>query len=492
MITIFAETNQSDTIRSYILEEDRLEELIEIRALAEQHSGGSSLRIEQGAISMPLIWDHSMPPYLLPKDIPLSKEHLLGLIFHLLENDQKSWQYLNGTDLYQHISIQNKLKYGMLLDANLLTGSSYRALHNQAVMLHYGALEGRESLPSPIELYQKAVENATDDEHLAFSLRELATLYLDMGGLPEAEQAIMTAIEKALSEEAVHALNLVLIQMWMKQLVVPYDSDLMEQLKDKIWQSLNFFEKRENQAQVALLLMDATHIANISESYTEALGYVSRAIRIFDEEGFEELSGSAKLKKGTLLYTWAQQGNPQFYKAAVESYQQALYVFTKETHPSVFADIHHNLGVLYSEMPADNKKRGIWAGIASSSFHEALEFYTKETYPYEYGSICNNFGNALTKFPPATHSDNYQKALSYYADALTVRTASYPYERAITLLNYLEASWNAGNLPDVFNDTRYQDMLHKAEEVKSLIDDPEMLQQAEEHLTNLAKLKTIS
>ena len=195
------------------------------------------------------------------------------------------------------------------------------------------------------------------------------------------------------------------------------------------------------------------------------------------------------MRKGTLLYTWAQNGNPQFYKPAIEAYQEALKVFSQETAPDVFAEVQHNLGVLYSEMPADNKKRSIWAGVASSSFQEALKFYNKDEYPYEYGMICNNYGNALTKFPPAIHTDNYEKALFMYQEALNVRTRAYPHERAITLLNFLEASWHVGNEGDQFNEGRYRDMVDKAREVMDLVDQTEMTKEAQRHLDLLEKLK---
>ena len=241
--------------------------------------------------------------------------------------------------------------------------------------------------------------------------------------------------------------------------------------------------------ETGLLLLDAAHIANLSESFSESLGYASRAIKIFEAEELKELAGNAHYRKGTLLYTWAQKGNPQFFKPAIESYQEALKVFTKEVTPDVFADIHHNLGVLYTDMPSDHKKKSIWAGVAVASFDEALAFYTKNNYPYQYGMICNNYGNAFTKFPQAVLTDNHEKALFYYQEALDVRTAEYPYERAITLLNFLEASWDVGNDPDTFNEKRYEDMVAKAKEVKTLVEDAEMLSEADKHLNLLQELK---
>ena len=95
----------------------------------------------------------------------------------------------------------------------------------------------------------------------------------------------------------------------------------------------------------------------------------------------------------------------------------------------------------------------------------------------------------LLKFPQAVLSDNFEKSLFYYQEALDVRTTAYPYERVITLLNFLEASWNVGNDAEAFNEQRYLDMFAKAKEVKTLIDEPSMLEEADKHLGLLAQLK---
>jgi len=490
MLTIYAPTDQLDFVKQTLQREARLDELVSVQDIHQAHSTQSPyLTITPHGISVPLIWDHSLPPYLFPAHIEATSEHLLALVFHLLENDHKSWEYAKDSELYVHIENQNRLKYGLPYHQVITLAETHRELHNIAVIMHYGYVPADPHLPHPEQMYIEAFGKSEDGELAAFTLRELATFYLDHGQVDQAEAVLKEGIEKAISEEARQALNLVLVKVWMQQIVVPYDAEHIEKLKQKIWEAMNYYEGKNHKVQVGLLLMDATHIANISDSYSEALGYIKRAIGIFDGEDLAELAASAHLQKGTLLGTWAQNGNPQFYKPAIEAYQKSIYTFTKEQSPDVFAEVQHKLGVLYAEMPAENKKRGIWAGISSASFNSALEYYTKERFPYEYASICNNFANAFTKFPPGIRTDNHVKALHYYQEALEIRTRAYPYERAITLLNYLEASWNAGNDPSSFNTARYDDMIAKAEEVKRLVVDPDMLEEANRHLQNLQYLR---
>lgn len=503
MLSIFATTELLPQIETFIQAEDRLSELVEVHdsMKVKPVANANSLIIDSRGILQAIDWQNTRPPYLFPNPLPLEKPIFLGLIFDLLDNGEKAWFYLEDyPGLQFEIGISKRLQFGYQIEMEELNEivlpvnkpdsfEAFRGQHNAAIVRHYGFLKEALSFPEIGLFYERAMELAPNDEYLAYTAKHFATLLLDGGALEKALEILERSFEKDISEEAKYGLKVVMTNVWMKQLVVPYDEQLLEELKDTLWDVLQFFEQQERKAEAGLLLVDAAHIANISDSFSESLGYINKAIRIFEEEKLEELAGNAFIRKGTLLYTWAQKGNPQFYKPAIESYQQALKVFRQEVAPDVFADIHHNLAVLYSEMPTENKKRGILAGVASASFQEALNFYTKEKFPYEYGMITNNYGNALTKFPQAIHSDNYEKALYQYQEALDVRTPQYPYERAITLLNYLETSWNVSNHDDTFNERRFVDMMDKAREVKSLVKEPEMLAEAQKHLDLLNELK---
>lgn len=506
MLTIYASSGTHATVQEIIEREDRLDELVSVCLAPEREktTDGFRIRADEKGITEPVDWDNITPPYLLAQSIPLNSNTLLGIIFARLGNGEKAWSYLRAyPQLAFDLGVSSRLQHGIAIDLEEFAAmlpqidssnafEKYRILHNAAIVRHYGFIEEDLHINEVLSHYEQAIEQAPNDEFAAFTVRHFAGLLNDTEQAARAEAVIQEALNGTISEDARFGLQALLTNAWMKQLTVPYDPELLDKLKTTLWEVLQYNERKERQAEIAMLLVDAAHIANISESFSEALGYITRAIRIFEAEELEELAAQAHLRKGTLLYTWAQQGNPQFYKPAIESYQQALKVFRQEVTPDVFADIHHNLAVLYSEMPSDTKKKGIWAGIASASFQEALNHYSRENFPYEYGMICNNYGNALTRFPQAIHSDNFEKALFYYQEALEVRTADQPYERAITLLNYLEASWQVSNDEDAFNDDRYQDMLAKAQEVQSLVTEARMLEEAQKHLDLLDELKQVS
>ena len=500
MVSIFATTEFHDQIQAIIQQEDRLEELVSIIDILEQRPtpNAHSIILKNGELGFTLDWQNQQPPFLLPEEIILNAPNLLGIVFAKLGNYEKAHEYLQKTNagLFSELDFINRLQHGIPLKpeeliSNYAPYEDYRLMHNNAIVRHYASEPGHFDIEKTAYFYEEALKSAPTEEHRAFTARQYALLLIDLQHTTPAKEVLERVAQDQLSEEAKTELLHTLCQLQLQQLSVPYDQHLLESLKSNLWNVLQAYEAQGRLIEAGLLLLDATQIANIDQSFSEALGYVTRAIRIFEEEGLADLAGNAQLRKGTLLYTWAQHDNPQFFRPAVEAYQEALKIFTKEAAPNVFADIHHHLGVIYTDMPTESKKKSIWAGVANSSFLEALDYYTKSEFPYEYGMICNSYANAFTKFPQAVLTDNFEKALFYYQEALDVRTPAFPFERAITLLNYLEASWRVGNSEEEFNEVRYQDMLAKAQEVKTLVEQPEILQAADEHLQLLSELKAV-
>ena len=105
--------------------------------------------------------------------------------------------------------------------------------------------------------------------------------------------------------------------------------------------------------------------------------------------------------------------------------------------------------------------------------------------------IANNYGNALLKYPPARQGDNTEKAISFYLEALEIRSAAhYPHARAHTLLNYLEACWQVSNINTAMERVRQKDMRMRAQEVLQLSEDPGLQAGAKAHLDRLSLLAT--
>lgn len=499
-VYIFAITDLHDKIKSILSTEFRLEELVSINEPAAYDAARHSpaIHVEGDHMSIGMDWLNQNPPFLLSNDIPFTGENLLGLLFFFLNNGPKTSEYLqkNNAALYNDTQFVFGLKRGDQLDPSKMSThytpyEEYRLMHNHAILRHYAMTLSEEGMDQLFYYYNEALKAAPSEEFFAYTAKQGASLLIDMRQPNEALAMLEKVQLDNVSETAQIEIKYSQVQAWMHMLRMPYDAELVEKIKVVLWEVVQYYEKTDRSVDLALVLMEAAHVATISESYAESLGYLKRSIDIFETNELTEMRADAFYRKGTLLYTWAQKGNPQFYKPAIEAYQEALKIFTKEAAPDVFADIHHNLGVLYTDMPADEKKRSIWSGLAVASFEEALRFYTKENYPQAFGMICNNFANAFTKFPPAALTDNNEKALFYYQMALEVRTKNVPYARAVTLLNYLEASWDVGNDPEKFNQSRFDDMMQKANEITTLVEDEHLIAEANKHINLLNELQRV-
>ncbi|MEO1052618.1 MAG: hypothetical protein AAFX87_18440 [Bacteroidota bacterium] len=484
MLYLYIDDSASDT-HDIIKTVEGLEDHISILADDDAAKQVPYLRISDGMIYWPANWVNTEPPLLFPPT-PFNTQNLLAIILTKLGHYELALSYDFRNDLRWIVE-----SYGNLIEGSWITTSpeenTYYTLHNKAILRHYNGME--DNGLSLADMYKKALDMAPDADARAFTARQYATYLSDGQQVEQAEQLLRDSLEASITDQSRYAIQLDLAGLLTNQISIPYDMQMVEELKGIIRDTLQYYENIEDDINVAMLLVHASEVANVTGSYSEALGYINRAIEIYSTEEITEFLANAYLRKGMLLYTWAQDGNPQFYKTAVETYQEALKIFTKEEAPEIFAEIHHYLGVIYAEMPTDPEKKAIWSAVSASSFKESLAYFDREEYPYQHALILNNYANALMKYPESKHSDNYEKAISYLVEALEIRTPeAYPLERTHTLLNYLEACWRANNVNQNMERVRHKDMMKKAREIMSLTDDDEVISQAEGHISRLKAL----
>jgi tetratricopeptide (TPR) repeat protein len=502
MILIFVKTELLEEAKKTVFLETGLQELVKLSD-QPQDADKAVLVVDDQTIHLSIGWRQSIPPYLITDHLPYNQPNLLGLIFLQLGAYEKAAYYLQDyQQIMKDLMIAEQLQQGNTSSLqNQLTAERhklsdfdhYRRLHNQAVLLHYQGHQQELSLDFVIKTYGEALAAAPDDEYFAFTTRQLSDLYLDMGYLNEAEEVVRQAWQRKLSEQAHYALQSGLIQILLRKLQPPYPKIQLAEITVLLKESLTYYENSGQHLELGMLSMDAAWVAQLKDNFSEGLACINQAIRLFEQEEVPELQGDAWMRKGTLLYGWAQKGQP-FHQQAIDSYQKALKIFSREVAPYVYADIHHHLALIYSEMPAPKEKKAMLYAIASKSFQEALGYFTKEHFPYEYGCVCNNYGNALVKFPDSNFQNTTQKAVAYFEEALSVRHSKhYPYERATSLLNLLEAYWQ---LPldtqnREVNQRRWGTMKELAQEAKTLLagHDSVLREQAEQHLTELEKAR---
>nr|WP_287937507.1 hypothetical protein [Algoriphagus sp.] len=498
MIKVFCEKSFWDTIKDIVFFDFKIQEWVAFADIQTMKPSATAehLIIEKNLISFPVDWQNTMPPYLLPEKIVFKEDIFMALVMLRLGEVEKSLHLVRKEPaIKSEIEIVSNLILGEFLDPGMLSVETYqefddyRLMHNHAIIRHYGQV----SNPSQIEyFYKDAVMSAPSEEYAAFSALHYFNFLFDEGRFAEAEGQLRKIHIAEVSLEGKMKIQANLAHLHTQLLSPPYDEKRLQELKDKLWQCVTYYDIHGFRIEEAQCLLDAGFIASISESFAEALGYYTKATKIFGEEGMEEFRFQALLQKARLLTTWAQNANPQFYKPAMDAYQQASRFFTREYFPMAYAEIQENLGIIYSEIPDEAKKKSVWAAVSASSFLEALSIYTKEEFPHDYARVCTHYGNALMKYPQAVRSDNFVKALSYFQEALSVRDAhNYPVERSITLINYLEACWNADNSQDENNPGRLFEMQQRIDELMEMNAGDVFIQEARVHQEKLNQLRAI-
>ncbi|QLG44055.1 hypothetical protein [Costertonia aggregata] len=492
MLTILTSTSAHKKVQEAIASVDRLDELVSITEDSEAINDLKTLVVDADEISIPLDWYDMEPPYAFPTT-PFNKENLLALVFYKLGNQQKSFEFVSEEyPIYHHLLIATHLQFGYEISPGMVDFCYNTLPHNHAILNYYGVVENPLNHKELKSLFSHAIEKAENDEIKVFSAKHYLNLLLDAGELDTAKALAEEQAAIAISEDAKNALNTHLAGILMAQLQVPYSTEKLDEVLDLQLQSIAHFEAKNQKIQAGMVLVDAAEVANFKEDFITSKELINRAIQYFKQEDIPEFLGEAGFKKAILLYTWSKNGSPQYYKAAINAFQDVLKVFKRDTHPQKFADVHHNLALIYSEIPVGAEEKPMWTAFCASSFKEVLSFYTKEEYPYENAMASHNYATALMHFPPAKIHDNLEKASGLFEEALEIRTASaYPFERALTLMNQLELGWLTHNETSEEELKKYEEMKAKAEEIKTLVTDASLIEQADKHLQELEKVKSL-
>ncbi|KAB8152629.1 hypothetical protein EZY14_012455 [Kordia sp. TARA_039_SRF] len=492
MLTILTTTNHQHKLESIIQSIHRLDELVQVVTDAKKVQATSkAIVVENNSIVKPLDWYDSEPPYIIPSQ-EFTTNNVLALVFYSLGNHQKAFEYLTEKDaLYHDLLIATYIQIGYEITEELQAAAKL-SKHNTCILHHYGNYANRLSLEALKVSYEEAIEAAEHDELKIFTAKHYVNLLMDVHEFGKAVTLIRSLSPHAISEEAKNAMHVQLATALMQQLQMPFNTDDLKEIQELFQKGIDFYTKKRLFVNAGLLLIDASEIANYQQDYITSKNYINQAIQYFKQEDVPEFLGEAGLRKATLLYTWSKNGQPQYYKPAINAFQDTLKVFKRDTHPQKFADIHHNMALIYSEIPVSPEEKPMWTAFCASSFKEALAFYTKDKYPYEYAMVSHNYATALINFPEAKLHNNFDKAHGLFEEALQIRTAeTYPFERASTLLNQLELYWLLHNETDTDAQKRFEEMERKINEIKTLINDSKMLEKAAFHETKLQSLKTV-
>jgi tetratricopeptide (TPR) repeat protein len=130
---------------------------------------------------------------------------------------------------------------------------------------------------------------------------------------------------------------------------------------------------------------------------------------------------------------------PAKWEKAIEHYEQALAIRTRQKNPLRHAATLENLGTAYRELKSGNRIPNICKAIRC--FHQAMRAVPAAAGAKKRADLRNNLGNAYASLAAEDHERvrNATRALRHFGRALAVRTKNeWPYDYAVT-------QFNAGN-----------------------------------------------
>ena len=492
MILISTTTEQKKNVLDCINSIDRLSELVEVSSDINTKTGNQCIVIEGTRIFAKLDWHDNRIPFILP-EVDFSSNHLLAFVFYLLGNNQRAFEYLTDEDeLHKHFLIATQIQFGYVTDIKDIEVVERKSLHNAAIAYNFGKFEVAIGKKKIQDSYENAIREAKNDEFSCYTIKHYVNFLLDMGLAVDAEKLIRPTLLLKSSDAAKNALQVTLSRTMIAQVRMPYKKEALTEILGLLLGTIHFYEANNLIVNAGLQLISASEIASYQNNMTFSKELIEKAIVYFREANVPEFLGEAVLQKAILLYTWSKNGTPGFYKPSINAFQDCLKVFKRDTHPQKFAEIQHNLGLLYSEVPVSSEEKAIWTAFCASAFKEALNYYTKEEHPYEFAMVSHNYASAMMNFPDAKLHNNITKAIGMFDEALSVRTAErYPFERALTLLNQLEFYWLAHNKNMDDEKNTMDTMVRKANEVKKLSKDLDLVEKANKHLAEIENLKQL-
>lgn len=125
---------------------------------------------------------------------------------------------------------------------------------------------------------------------------------------------------------------------------------------------------------------------------------------------------------------------------AVKTYQSALQhgISLQET-PETYAMVQNNIGLAYLTTPMSENGEKLRHAVAVQSFREALKVYTAESHPEAWASTMLNMANAFQYLPTSHPEENLINAVETYEQLLAVRN------KALDPLGYARLLANQAN-----------------------------------------------
>jgi tetratricopeptide (TPR) repeat protein len=167
----------------------------------------------------------------------------------------------------------------------------------------------------------------------------------------------------------------------------------------------------------------------------ERIAILHDILHVYTRERFPRRYAEIQHNLGLLYKQRVTSDERDNLQQAIDHFQRAIDVFPPDIYPENRAMNLYNLGnvLMMVHINRADKENQIYLHKALDCFQEALQYYTRSTHPYEYAKIQQSLAGIYADYMEGERFAHVDKALEHLQQALTVFTLDkYP-------LNYAEA-----------------------------------------------------
>ncbi|MGB7416631.1 MAG: tetratricopeptide repeat protein [Thermosynechococcaceae cyanobacterium] len=185
---------------------------------------------------------------------------------------------------------------------------------------------------------------------------------------------------------------------------------------------------------------------NRAENIEQAIDAFQKALQVYTRDAFPEKWAMTQNNLGTAYGDRIRGERAENIEQAIDAFQRALQVRTRNAFPEKWAMTQNNLGNAYRFSIRGERSDNIEQAI--SAYQKALQIYTRGAFPEDWAITQNNLGSAYSVRIRGERADNIEQAISAYQKALQVLTRhAFPEDWAMTQGNLAIVLSQRASLP---------------------------------------------
>ena len=335
MVHIYSSTQTLPAIVEIVNNNGDLANYVKVCSLDHQ---GDPLEMRIIVVDHEIVWPVEWLNRHIPLHIPsilFTEENLLCLILLKMGHYQMATDYAENLILVNHLELYRALSEGTSLSGEVLS-----ALHDYNKGL-YAQYSSYGDYSNALNYWQKAEETFEGDDWKIMSRKHQAVLLSDLGNDEKALKISLSTLETYnLSQQAKASMALDIAGFLANYTLTNSSDHMIRQTNDCVDFGLAFFKQYKCQLEEAMMMVDLGQIKGSMENFHASLNLFDSGIYQFKELEFPDLMYHAIYRKAKMLHQWSQNGNSQFYKLALESYNIALKYYSQEDDAETFFEIH--------------------------------------------------------------------------------------------------------------------------------------------------------